>query len=186
MKGDALLKISKAIVDRVQEALPSPEKIAIAAPFDRGVDATLLLFPYKILVNGSLRNTERTLTPGTDGSIAVVENALPLDVTYLLTVKGLGADQAMSADSLASLGAALRALQVDPLFSGPALDGDTVRISMEAPGAEELSRIWALFPTANYRTSIVFVASPVWLDTEVTKPAARVVDDRRASGQRAA
>lgn len=37
-------------------------------------------------------------------------------------------------------------------------------MTLEPLTTEEASRIWALFPTANYRTSVVYLATPVWID----------------------
>jgi hypothetical protein len=47
---------------------------------------------------------------------------------------------------------------------GPAVDGDQVRLTLEAVTTEELAHVWALFPNTNYRTSVVYVASPVRID----------------------
>ena len=41
---------------------------------------------------------------------------------------------------------------------------ETIHVTLEPLSTEESSRIWALFPTANYRTSVAYVASPVWID----------------------
>ena len=41
-----------------------------------------------------------------------------------------------------------------------------VRVSLDPVSTEEMSRIWTLFPTANYRTSVAYVASPVWIDPD--------------------
>ena len=37
---------------------------------------------------------------------------------------------------------------------------ETVHVSLEPLTTEETSRIWALFPTANYRTSVAYLATP--------------------------
>ena len=59
---------------------------------------------------------------------------------------------------------AMQALQRASVLTGPAVDGDQVRLTLEAVTTEELAHIWALFPNTNYRTSVVYVASPVRID----------------------
>ena len=45
--------------------------------------------------------------------------------------------------------------------------------------SDEISRVWNLFPTANYRTSVAYVASPVWIDPALPwSVAGPVVEDR--------
>ena len=58
----------------------------------------------------------------------------------------------------------MQALQAEPELTGAAVDHETVRVTLEPLTTEEASRIWALFPTANYRTSIAYLATPVWID----------------------
>jgi hypothetical protein len=61
-----------------------------------------------------------------------------------------------------------------------------VRVSLETLTTEEASRIWSLFPTANYRTSVTYLATPVWIDPEQPPAsAARVVQDKLLGGQKA-
>ena len=77
----------------------------------------------------------------------------------------------------------MRTLNDDPELTGVKVGHETVRVSLEPVSTEEMSRIWTLFPTANYRTSIAYVASPVWIDPEFPPvPAARVTDDRLNAG----
>ena len=47
-----------------------------------------------------------------------------------------------------------------------------MQVSLEPLSTEEMSRIWTLFPTANYRTSVAYIASPVWIDPP--KPRSRL------------
>jgi hypothetical protein len=68
-----------------------------------------------------------------------------------------------------------------------AVDQETVRVTLEPLTTEEASRIWALFPTANYRTSIAYLATPVWIDPPAPLPvAAAVIQDQLRSGASAA
>jgi hypothetical protein len=108
-------------------------------------------------------------------------NSLPLDLFYLITV---GTIPGSSEETLlAALGFAMQELQVDPELTDPIINNQTVHVSLEPLSTEEISRIWALFPTANYRTSVAYLASPVWIDPErPTLPAEPVVQDQLRAG----
>jgi hypothetical protein len=97
--------------------------------------------------------------------VVVFDSSLPLDLYYLVTVGTTpgGDEEAL----LETLGSAMQALQLDPELTGPGVGYETVHVSLDPLSTEETSHIWALFPTANYRTSIVYVASPVWIDPKV-------------------
>ena len=71
----------------------------------------------------------------------------------------------------------MQALHLDPELTGQMLAHETVHVSLEPLSTEEISRIWALFPTANYRTSIAYLATPVW-----QRPAAAVTSGRAGGG----
>jgi hypothetical protein len=71
---------------------------------------------------------------------------------------------AWAVESQVWLGRAMQALQQVSVLTGPAVDGDQVRLTLEAVTTEELAHVWALFPNTNYRTSVVYVASPVRID----------------------
>ena len=194
MKNDAIQRVSNAIAAEIEAALPTvtgKNKVVIGPPNDVGAnDAQIVLFPYKLLVNAALRNAERVLPPPDSQSPPLVYNkSLPLDVFYLVTVGAkLGSDsgQHQAPKSLFWLGVAMQALQQNPTLVGQPVDGDTVRISLEPTVLDEMSRIWGMFPSADYRTSVVYVASPVWIDPLDVSVAAPVVDDQRLFGQRAA
>jgi Pvc16 N-terminal domain len=114
----------------------------------------------------------------------VFENALPLDLFYLVTV---GTKPGASEETpLQALGFVMQALQTAPELTGAVIDHETVRVTLEPLMTEEASRIWALFPNANYRTSIAYLASPVWIDPALPGPvAAPVVVDELQAGIRA-
>lgn len=186
MKNDAIQRISKAIADRIDAALlaatPQQHKVLVAPPSKDNLGAVqILLFPYKLMVNTALRNTERVLPPAGPLAVPVVFNdALPLDIFYLVTA---GISETNDLDSLVWLGTAMRALQQDPILTGTLVDGDTVRVSLEPASLDEMSRVWAMFPDADYRTSVVYVASPVWIDPLREDVAAPVIDQQSRFGQ---
>jgi len=190
MNSDALDKVSTAIKERL-EAL-NGLTVAIAPP-DRETangSSKLILYPYRVTANASLRNGERVLPlphkrrsrdpdPKPEDGPVVYDSALPLDVFYLLTITS-----PTDAKGHLFLGQAIQELQAHPYFIGEAVDGDTVRLSLEPTSTEEMSRIWALFPNATFRTSVTYLASPVWMDPLDITVAAAVVDDRRLVAHR--
>jgi hypothetical protein len=58
----------------------------------------------------------------------------------------------------------MQVLQASPNLTGVPVQGETVRVTLDPVSSEEMSRIWTLFPAANYRTSVVYLATPVWID----------------------
>jgi hypothetical protein len=188
MRSDAIQRVSRALAARIETALPTisgKSKTIVAPPNkDNVAAAQIVLFPYRLVVNAALRNSERVLPPADPQSPPLVFNdALPLDVFYLLTA---GTSQPDDLESLVWLGMAMQIVQRDPNLVGPLVDGDTVRISLEPAPLDEMNRVWAMFPDADYRTSVVYVASPVWIDPLGVEVAAPVIDDQRRFAQQAA
>jgi Pvc16 N-terminal domain len=188
MKGNALLRVTEAMRDRLQIALTAsgiPGTVFVG-PLD-DADATgaaLILFLYRVVPNPSLRNREHRVASAAAPPVQVFQNALPLDLFYLVTV---GTKPGASEETLLqALGFVMQALQTAPELTGAAVEHETVRVTLEPLTTEETSRIWALFPTANYRTSIAYLASPVWIDPALPEPAAApVVKDELQAGIRA-
>jgi hypothetical protein len=89
--------------------------------------------------------------------------ALPLDLFYLLTGGNMQTGGERDA-GLVALGYAMQALNDTPNLVGLQVQGETIRVSVDSVTSEEMSRIWALYPTINYRTSVVYRVSPVWID----------------------
>jgi len=187
--ADAILHVTKALRDRLNAALkPSGvTRTVFVGPLDDpdASVAALTLFLYRVVPNAALRNREHRVPSSTPGQMNVFQNALPLDLYYLLTV---GTTPGASEETLlGALGYAMQALQTDPDLTGPAVNYETVRVTLEPLTTEEASRIWALFPTANYRTSIAYLATPVWIDPlQATTPAPPVAEDRLSAGSKVA
>ena len=132
---------------------------------------------------GKMPTTSRRVPSSTPGQVNVFQNALPLDLYYLLTV---GTTPGASEETLLrALGFAMQALQDDPDVTGPTVNYETVRVTLEPLTTEESSRIWTLFPTANYRTSIAYLATPVWIDPPQVIPLAPpVLEDQLVAGSK--
>jgi hypothetical protein len=166
MNADALLRVTKAVRLRLEQ-VAGVGKVFVG-PLDDpdAAGAALILFLYRIMPNASLRNREhRVASDVVPPPVVVFANSLPLDLYYLVTVGTTpgGDEEAL----LETLGGAMQALQIDPELVGPGVGYETVHVSLDPLTTEETSRIWALFPTANYRTSIAYLASPVWIDPKV-------------------
>ena len=78
-------------------------------------------------------------------------------------------------DELLTLGTAILALHDDPVID--LVPGRPARITPEPYPMEELSRVWGLFPQTSYRTSMVYLVSPVAVSVDPA-PAGRPVLER--------
>ena len=187
MKADAILRVTGLLRKRLEAALASsgmPGTVFVG-PLDdaEASGAALVLFLYRIVPNANLRNREHRL-PSNVVPPTVYHNSLPLDLYYLITVGTTS--EATEETPLRSLGYAMQAIQAAPDLTGADVGQETVHVMLEPLSMEEASRIWALFPTANYRTSVAYLATPVWLDPPDVLPlAAPVVDDQLLAGARA-
>jgi hypothetical protein len=168
VKADAILRVTNALRRRLELALVSsgvPGTVFVGPLDDADSSgASLILFLYRIVPNASLRNREHRVASGGTPPVQVFHNALPLDLYFLVTVgttPGAGEETLLQA-----LGSVMQALQVVPDLTGAEINNEIVRVSLEPLSTEESSRIWALFPTANYRTSVAYLATAVWIDPQ--------------------
>lgn len=188
MNYEAIYKVSTALRERVQQAYAAAGGAGngvYVGPLD-DADAAghkLILFLYRVAPNPSLRNTAHTVpSPTPPPATITYKDALALDLYYLLTL-GDASGEAADLEQLKFLGSALQTLQRDPILAGIVVEHEPVKVSLDPLGNDEMSRLWALFPTVNYRTSVAFLASPVWIDPrEPDAPAAPVIDDRLGAG----
>jgi hypothetical protein len=189
MSANQILLVTEALRDRLSLALASsgvPGTVFVGPLDDADASgAALILFLYRIVPNASLRNREHRVPTGGVPPVLVFQNSLPLDLYFLVTV---GTTPGSSEETLLrALGFAMQSLQVDPNLSGPNVGHETVHVSLESLTTEEASRIWALFPTANYRTSIAYLATPVWIDTPLPMSiGAPVMQDQLLAGSKVA
>ena len=185
MKADAILRVTEALKKRLEAALASsgvPGSVFVGPLDDADVSgAALILFLYRVTPNASLRNREHRVPTLGIPPVLVFQNSLPLDLFFLITVGTTpGASEEIP---LRALGYAMQALQAAPDLNGAAVGHETVRLSLEPLTTDEASRIWTLFPTANYRTSIAYLATPVWIDPPLAAvEAAPVVEDQLLAG----
>lgn len=183
MSAEAINVVTTAIQERLTAALlamqPHGSSTVFVGPLDddAAAKAALVLFLFRTVPNQSLRNSEhRVAAPGGQAEL-VHQNALALDLHYLLTVGPR--TQVAEGESMRVLGYALQALNDAPILAGAVVGGATVRLSLDMPGPDDMSRIWALFPALNYRTSVLYLASPVWIDPAVPQTQAPGVSSQQ-------
>lgn len=164
MDASALKRITEALRDRIQGALSGVTVHVGPLDDEEAANKTLALFLYRLAINADLRNRRRVVPPRGVINAPPLEftQALPFDLHYLLTASPsrMGDDL----EGLAQLGAAIQLIHGAPEVTGIAVQGELVRLSLDPISIDEMSRVWQLFPAANYRTSIAFIASPVWID----------------------
>lgn len=188
MNGDGLLRVTEELRERLKQALVLsgvPGTVFVGPLDDADASgAALILFLYRIVPNATLRNREHRV-PSSSAPPPVFQNALPLDLYFLVTV---GTTPGSSEETpLRALGFAIQAMQADPDLTGARVSQETIHVTLEPLSTEETSRIWALFPTVNYRTSIAYLATPVWIDPRAPEPLAEpVVDNQLFAGSKSA
>jgi hypothetical protein len=190
MSAEAIYNVTIALQKRLQDALLTagypPNSVFVGPLDDPDVQgAALILFLYRVTPSASLRNREhRVPSDNPPPQVLIFNNALPLDLYYLVTVGTVAGSS--EEPLLKALGFAMRELNLSPDLVGAGTGHETVHVSLEPLTTEETSRIWSLFPTANYRTSVAYLATPVWIDPPQPQPqASRVTDDSLLAGQRA-
>jgi hypothetical protein len=174
MKGAALLNVSEALRAHIEARTGGDTVYVGPLDDDEATKKPLVLFLYRLAANPDLRNADHHVPPQNPGELAeIYERSLPLDALFLLSVST--AKPAESMDSLETLGRAMQALNDDAVLVGGDVGGETVRLSLETVTTEEMSRIWSLFPSVNYRTSVAYRATPVWIDPDDPPESARPV-----------
>lgn len=178
MSADAIVRVTAALQARLATAIGGP--VYVGPPNAEDVASrTLCLFLFHVVPNQALRNDPYYVArPGDTTGPLVEADALPLDLRYLVSVfrsAGAGTGGLGDPDELLTLGRAVRALHDQPVIDDAHVPGQVVRITPEPYPMEELSRVWGLFPQTSYRTSMVYLVSPVSvaLDPPPAGPAVR-------------
>lgn len=189
MTADAIFAVTEALRIKLGVAIrddqAGADQVYVGPPVAKDVGTRRLsLFLFHLEPNRDLRNAEHLVTPALDGDQPRVEaDALPLDLRYLLSVfRPAGDGGAADADELNTLGLAIQALHAEPTLRGPGLDDQVVRVTPEPYPMEEMSRVWGLFPETSYRTSMVYLASPVFVSVDPEPAGPRVLERTLRSG----
>src|SRR5262245_44421866 len=90
MKADAIRKVTLALRDLLQAALDdaSVPGTVFVGPLDDADSsgAPLILFLYRVAPNATLRNQEHRVPSVNSPHVDIFQNALPLELCFLLTV----------------------------------------------------------------------------------------------------
>lgn len=157
----AIRLVTDAMKERIEFLIG--QKTVYVGPLDAqdAINYEVNLFLYRLGINADLRSAPHF----------EYEGGLPLDLYFLVTPRTQSERYRDAAadtfESLETLGRIMRAFNDRPELTGAAVAGETVRVSIDPVSSEEMGRIWTLFPTANYRTSVIYIASPVWIDAEI-------------------
>jgi hypothetical protein len=164
----ALIQTTEALRARLNDVL-GVGSVHVGAPLKgERQNRTVSLYLYNIQPNRDLRNVDRhtPAPPGAPpGGLLPIVDALPVDLRYLISVFREN-PLAEEPTELARLGLIMRALHAEPTLSGSALPGQTVRLTPEPYAINELKEIWGLFPDEPYRTSVVYLATPVFIELD--------------------
>jgi hypothetical protein len=193
MSAEAIRNVTEAMRLRLEAAITASGATGTVyvGPLDSpdAAGASLILFLYRLVPNAALRNREHRVAAAKPPPVVdVYRDSLPLDLYYLVTV---GTRQGVAEEPLLILlGYAIRELQTNPNLVGSHVFqqsiNESIHVSLEPLTTEEISRVWALFPTANYRTSVAYLATPVWIDpAQPSVPAKPVIQDTLLAGHHA-
>lgn len=164
MSADAIALVTAALQHRLASAIGGPVYVGPPNVDDVGARKASL-FLFHIVVNQALRNEPHyAARPGDTAGPLVETPALPLDLRFLVSVfrsAGAGGGGVSDPDELLTLGQVVAALHERPFIDGSQVPDQLVRITPEPYSVEELNRVWALFPQTSYRTSMVYLLSPV-------------------------
>jgi hypothetical protein len=180
----AIFDTSLALKRRLEEAVMGGVYVGPPVRTEMG-DRGVALFLFHIEPNRDLRNTPRYAPPAPGPASAANPelNSIALDLRFLIAVfrtavPGGGGDP----DELLRIGQIVRHLHANPVLGDAALAGQTVRVTPEPHSIDELSRIWDVFQAESYQTSMVYLATPVWVDAGFIAGGPPVQSSRISSG----
>lgn len=184
MQADAIQRVSNGIQSVLASALTAanvPGGVFIG-PLDdpNAAGAALVMFLFRIAPTPDLRSSDHVTLSNDPVPVPVMyRGSLPVDLYYLIAAgdQNVGGE----AESLYWIGLALQTLQAQSELSGSVVDGETVRLTLDPISNEEMGRVWMLFPTENYRTSVIYIASPVWIDPAAALAPAPLVKIHRTA-----
>lgn len=182
----ALAAVTTTWSQLLQEASAEPSlsgtKVTTGPP-DRartvGTGRQLNLFLYRVTPNAAWRNHD--LPSRNQSGAALARPVLALNLHYLLTAYG-AEDEDLDAQHLMAHAMSLThdagvlsrdrvraAVAAQPVVASSDLaeQVELVKLTPEAVGMEELSRLWGTFPSAAYRLSVGYEASVVFVDRPV-------------------
>lgn len=178
--SDALFATTQALRARIAAA-SGASMVHVGAPPDDAVGDAIALILFDIQPNAALRNVTRFAAPPSTGPVtgpAARVEAIALDLRYMVYCpRANGTAFGSDPEDLRQLGAIVAALHADPVLNAtpvppdppppelPAgsLEEQIVRVSLESYGLDEWNRIWSMLPQIPFRTSLAYLATPVWV-----------------------
>jgi hypothetical protein len=183
MSADAIFDLTEALRARIEGAV-GQQTVYVGPPVATDVDTrSVALFLFHIEPNRELRNTPHLAadTNGGPQDVLMPRDALPLDLRYMISVFRRPAG-GLDPNELSTLGLVIQVLADEPTFGDAVLAGQNVRVTPEPYPMEEISRVWGLFPTTSYRTSVVYLASPLFITSPPTPGGPPVTERELRSG----
>lgn len=202
MSVDALFNATMALRKRIGDSIGDPNRVHVGSPVPAEVgDAEVSLTLFDVHPSAALRNSQRYAPPPSTGPVTgpgLPVESVALELRYLIVCyrrKGLDGEASPFPTELATLGRIVAALHRDPVLSiaaapdptadpveqAAALAEQIVRLGLESYGLDDWNRLWGLFPENPFRTSVVYLASPVYLTASESLLYPRV-QERRLDG----
>jgi hypothetical protein len=187
MSAAAIFDTTLAFRRRIEAGLTSGETVYVGPPV-RGEmgSSSVALFLFHAEPNRELRNVARNAQPVGLAPLSAplaADTAIPLDLRYLVSAfRRAGAAPGADPDELLRLGEIIRTLERDPVLTEAQTAGQVVRVTLEPASIDEMNRIWAIFPEESYQTSLVYLASPVWVSAGLAPVGPPVLDREQRTG----
>ena len=185
MSVNAILDTTLALRRRVAAAAGGA--IFVGPPV-RGLmgNKTVSLFLFQVEASRDLRNVDRPAPQQAAGPFAAPAeqlSALPLDLRYMISVfRTAGAGPDSDPLELGVLGAIMAALHADPTLTETEVEGQTVRVTLEPASLDDINRVWGIFPEESYQTSVIYLATPVWVEAGNIRVGPPVLEHEQQAG----
>ena len=142
----------------------------------------LNIFLYIVTPTSALDSVDTLMRDRTGKTIN--NPTLTLDLNYLITATSSDNDELITQKILAS---AMKVLNEHPVLTRDTIrkairnrEGfetsdladqvENIRLSLNAPSTEDITKIWSRFPNANFRPSVAYTAQVVLLESKLVEP----------------
>jgi len=178
----AIFDTTMAIKRRIEAALNGT---VVVGPPTRTVTSgfSASLFLFLVEPNRDLRNSDAFTTGDSSPFSGPAEpiKAIPLDLRFLISVfRTTGSGDQADPNELLRLGEIIAAIEDQPFLTETAVPGQTVRLTLEPASMDDLNRIWGVFPEDSYQTSVIYLATPVYVEagTRRVGPPVQIHEER--------